>query len=152
MKKPFPSSYQGRSTYTIQDPCVKKTYGSLVGMLGRSGFGWNDATNMVVVDDDVVWDNYIKIDPFAKNIRLKSFPFYPAWCEVFGKDRATGEYAEDIADATKPCSDADQCKTPYYYIPTMGSPSNNAFFADDDFISSFHPTGTTVQMMKVQVK
>ncbi|KAL0438707.1 UNVERIFIED_CONTAM: hypothetical protein Slati_2353700 [Sesamum latifolium] len=65
----------------------KKTYGSLVGMLGRSGFGWNDATNMVVVDDDVVWDNYIKIDPFAKNMRLKSFPFYPAWCEVFGKDR-----------------------------------------------------------------
>ncbi|KAL0385654.1 UNVERIFIED_CONTAM: hypothetical protein Sradi_2959700 [Sesamum radiatum] len=84
----------------------KKTYGSIVSMLTRSGFGWNDATNMVVVDDDV-WENYVKVDPFVKNMRLKSFPFYPAWCEVFGKDRATGEFAEDIGDVTQPSPDAE---------------------------------------------
>ncbi|KAL0319726.1 UNVERIFIED_CONTAM: hypothetical protein Sradi_5234100 [Sesamum radiatum] len=146
MKKLFPSSDIKADPHIQSKIHVwKKTYGSLVGMLGRSGFGWNDATNMVVVDDDVVWDNYIKIDPFAKSMRLKSFPFYLAWCEVFGKDRAMGEYAKDIANATKPCSDADKCKTSDYYIPTMGSPNNNAFFADDDFISSFYPMGTDVQ-------
>ncbi|KAL0361755.1 UNVERIFIED_CONTAM: hypothetical protein Sradi_3860000 [Sesamum radiatum] len=122
----------------------KKTYGSIVSMLTRSGFGWNDATNMVVVDDDV-WENYVKVDPFVKNMRLKSFPFYPAWCEVFGKDRATGEFAEDIGDVTQPSPDADKCKTPEYYVPTMDSPSNNVFFADNDFISSFIPTDTTMQ-------
>ncbi|KAL0434171.1 UNVERIFIED_CONTAM: hypothetical protein Slati_2751400 [Sesamum latifolium] len=76
------------------------------------------ATNMVGVDDDV-WDNYVKIDLFAKNMRLKSFLFYSAWCEVFSKDQGMREYAEDIADATKPCSDTDQCKTPNYYILMM---------------------------------
>ncbi|KAL0438970.1 UNVERIFIED_CONTAM: hypothetical protein Slati_2380000 [Sesamum latifolium] len=73
MKKLFPSSDIKADPHIQSKIHVwKKTYGSLVGMLGRSGFGWNDATNMVVVDDDVVWDNYIKIDPFAKNMRLKS--------------------------------------------------------------------------------
>ncbi|KAL0430451.1 UNVERIFIED_CONTAM: hypothetical protein Sradi_0671100 [Sesamum radiatum] len=81
MKKLFPSSDIKTDPHIQSKIHVwKKTYGSLVGMLGRSGFGWNDATNMVVVDDDV-WDNYIKIDPFVKNMRLRSFPFYPAWCE-----------------------------------------------------------------------
>ncbi|PIN18793.1 hypothetical protein CDL12_08530 [Handroanthus impetiginosus] len=30
----------------------------------------------------------------------KSFPLYQSWCEIFGKDRATGEHAEDCDDAT----------------------------------------------------
>ncbi|KAL0435753.1 UNVERIFIED_CONTAM: hypothetical protein Sradi_0283200 [Sesamum radiatum] len=36
-----------------------------------------------------------KIDPSAKGMRYKSWPFFPAWREVFGKDRATGERGWD---------------------------------------------------------
>ncbi|KAL0454870.1 UNVERIFIED_CONTAM: hypothetical protein Slati_0826200 [Sesamum latifolium] len=51
----------------------------------------------------------IHIDPFAKNMRLKSFPFYRlgARCSV---KTGYGRVCRNIADATKPCSDADQCK------------------------------------------
>lgn len=32
-------------------------------------------------------------------MRNKSWPYLEAWREIFGKDRATGESAEDILDA-----------------------------------------------------
>lgn len=34
-------------------------------------------------------------------MRYKQWPYYPDWCEIFGKDRITREIAEDIADATQ---------------------------------------------------
>ncbi|KAI3445468.1 hypothetical protein Pfo_002133 [Paulownia fortunei] len=37
----------------------------------------------------------IHTDANAQSMRYKAFPFYLAWCEIFGKDRATGEHAED---------------------------------------------------------
>ncbi|KAK4388244.1 hypothetical protein Sango_2431000 [Sesamum angolense] len=35
-------------------------------------------------------------DPTAMTMRYKSWPFFPAWREIFRKDRASGEQAEDI--------------------------------------------------------
>lgn len=32
-------------------------------------------------------------------MRYKEWPFFPHWLEIFGKDRATGEAAEDVYDA-----------------------------------------------------
>ncbi|KAL0461163.1 UNVERIFIED_CONTAM: hypothetical protein Slati_0003900 [Sesamum latifolium] len=64
-------------------------------MLTRSGFGWNATNNTLDAKDDA-FENYAKSDPFARSLRYKSFPLYDEWCEVFGKDRATGENAEDI--------------------------------------------------------
>ncbi|PIN25060.1 hypothetical protein CDL12_02195 [Handroanthus impetiginosus] len=46
-------------------------------MISRSGFGWNDSTNMIVVEDSI-WDNCIKVDPNARIMRFKLFPFYPS--------------------------------------------------------------------------
>ncbi|KAI8003217.1 hypothetical protein LOK49_LG08G03415 [Camellia lanceoleosa] len=37
--------------------------------------------------------------PDAKGMRNRPFPFYEDWLILFGKDRATGELAEDPADA-----------------------------------------------------
>ncbi|PIN24849.1 hypothetical protein CDL12_02430 [Handroanthus impetiginosus] len=78
----------------------KKNHVSLVSMMLRSGFGWNDSTTMIVVEDSV-WDNYVKIDPNARTMRFKSFPFYPSWCDIFGKDKATGEHAQDCQDVVE---------------------------------------------------
>ncbi|KAL0448546.1 UNVERIFIED_CONTAM: hypothetical protein Slati_1411000 [Sesamum latifolium] len=71
----------------------KKNYSSLASMMTRSGFGWNDARNMVTVEDNCVWEEYVKA------MRYKAWPFFPVWRELFGKDRATGEHAEDVVDA-----------------------------------------------------
>ncbi|CAL5391579.1 unnamed protein product [Camellia sinensis] len=59
----------------------RKQYNILQDMLKISGFGWDDEQKMVLVDSD---------DPF---------PFYEDWLLLFGKDRATGELAKDLADA-----------------------------------------------------
>ncbi|KAH6835396.1 hypothetical protein C2S53_003247 [Perilla frutescens var. hirtella] len=76
----------------------KKNYGSLSTMLSRSGFGWNESTHTIEVDSDEIWSNYIKTDNNARTMRSKSWPLYKDWCEIFGKDRATGEPAETFAD------------------------------------------------------
>ncbi|KAL0437600.1 UNVERIFIED_CONTAM: hypothetical protein Sradi_0467900 [Sesamum radiatum] len=77
----------------------KRTYACISDMLAKSGFGWNESMQMIAVSDEV-FDNYAKIDPFAKTLRFKSFPYYSAWFEIFGKDRATGEHAKDIYNAS----------------------------------------------------
>ncbi|KAL0304606.1 UNVERIFIED_CONTAM: hypothetical protein Scaly_3017700 [Sesamum calycinum] len=72
----------------------KKTYGCINDMMGRSGFGCNATTQSIDVKD-YVFDNFAKIDPFAKTLRYKSFSYYAQWCEVFGKDRAMGDHGLD---------------------------------------------------------
>ncbi|KAG8386295.1 hypothetical protein BUALT_Bualt03G0134200 [Buddleja alternifolia] len=76
----------------------KKQYGSLFMMMDKSGVGWNETTGMLETTDEA-WERVIRNDPSARLMRYKSWPFYREWCEVFGKDRATGEGAEDIAEA-----------------------------------------------------
>ncbi|XP_028097428.1 uncharacterized protein LOC114297232 [Camellia sinensis] len=77
----------------------RKQYNALQDMLNMSGFGWNDEQKMVLVDSDDVWKNYVRRVPDAKGMRNRPFPFYEDWLILFGKDRATGELAEDPADA-----------------------------------------------------
>lgn len=77
----------------------KRDYGSIVSILvDRTGVGWNDSTKMLEATDDM-WDAAIKKDKNARLMRYKSWPYYHDWCEIFGKDRATGEQAEDVMDA-----------------------------------------------------
>ncbi|KAG8373656.1 hypothetical protein BUALT_Bualt11G0046900 [Buddleja alternifolia] len=70
-------------------------------MLSRSGFGFNSTTNMITVNSQEVWDNYIKTDSNARTMRFKSWPLYDDWVEIFGKDRATGEAVEGFADVVQ---------------------------------------------------
>ncbi|CAA0824408.1 Unknown protein [Striga hermonthica] len=68
----------------------KKDYASLCTMLARSGIGWNESTMTIETTDDT-WADYVKVTNF--------WPYYYDWIHIFGKDRATGEQAEDILDA-----------------------------------------------------
>ncbi|KAL7256630.1 hypothetical protein ACSBR1_010545 [Camellia fascicularis] len=77
----------------------RKQYNTLQDMLKISGFGWDDEQKMVLVDSDDVWLNYVRKVPDAKGMRNRPFSFYEDWLILFGKDRATGELAEDPADA-----------------------------------------------------
>ncbi|KAG8367927.1 hypothetical protein BUALT_Bualt16G0123600 [Buddleja alternifolia] len=54
----------------------RKNYGSISTMLSRSGFGFNNTTNMITMNSQEVWDNYIK-------------------------DRATGKDVEGFADVVQ---------------------------------------------------
>ncbi|CAL5327460.1 unnamed protein product [Camellia sinensis] len=77
----------------------KKHYNCVAGMLGTSGFGWNDTEKRIDVESDSVWEAYVRRESDAKNLRNKSFPYFDSWIHIFGKDRATGEFAEGPADA-----------------------------------------------------
>ncbi|KAL0311987.1 UNVERIFIED_CONTAM: hypothetical protein Sradi_5598000 [Sesamum radiatum] len=83
----------------------KKNYGTLVGMMGKSGLGWDDSRNMVTVDSQDVWEEHCKVDPTARTMRYKSWPYFPAWREIFGRDRADGvrtvETVNEYAHPTK---------------------------------------------------
>ncbi|KAL8532105.1 hypothetical protein ACS0TY_008644 [Phlomoides rotata] len=53
---------------------------------------------MIEVADEEVWDSSRQADPYLKSVRFKSWPYYPQWLDIFGKDRATGESAVDQID------------------------------------------------------
>ncbi|XP_073152220.1 uncharacterized protein At2g29880-like [Henckelia pumila] len=78
----------------------KKNYGSLFSILSISGIDWNDTDKMIDAPDDD-WTALVKSDPNARTMRYKSWPFYDDWCEIFGKDRATGHNAEGFVDAVQ---------------------------------------------------
>ncbi|KAL8493330.1 hypothetical protein ACS0TY_024519 [Phlomoides rotata] len=76
----------------------KKEYDALSDLLSKSGIDWNSTTYMIEVEDEAVWDDCRRADPHVKGLRFKTWPFYPQWIEIFGRDRATGEHAVDPID------------------------------------------------------
>ncbi|KAG6435856.1 hypothetical protein SASPL_100737 [Salvia splendens] len=77
----------------------KKTYSSLVGILARSGVGFNTNNDCKIDCDDDQWEQIVKCDPNAKFMRGKSWPYLEHWQIIFGKDRATGAFTEDLMEA-----------------------------------------------------
>ncbi|GFY85421.1 hypothetical protein Acr_04g0001590 [Actinidia rufa] len=63
---------------------------------------------MLDVMNEEAWDDYVKKDVDAKSLRNKSWPFYEDWLIIFGKDRATGEFAESAADAVENMDKEDE--------------------------------------------
>ncbi|KAL0396293.1 UNVERIFIED_CONTAM: hypothetical protein Scaly_0077700 [Sesamum calycinum] len=91
MQRAFPhSNIKAEPHITSKLHVWKKQYSTLVTMMSKSGLGWDDSRCMVTVEDNKAWEEYVKIDPTAKGMRYKSWPFFPAWSEIFGKDRAQG--------------------------------------------------------------
>ncbi|KZV51133.1 hypothetical protein F511_06197 [Dorcoceras hygrometricum] len=104
-----------RRTWTAPIPCCtlrgnphinskvhvwKKTYSTLVTLLGKSGVGWNDTDNTVEATDET-WDAIIKTDSIFRTMRHKQWTHYPDWCKIFGNDRATCEHSQSFQNALK---------------------------------------------------
>ncbi|KAL8547966.1 hypothetical protein ACS0TY_007310 [Phlomoides rotata] len=70
-------------------------YGAVSDLLSKSGISWNSTTSMIEVEDEGVWESCRLADPYVKGLRYKTWPYYPQWIEIFGKDRVTGENAVD---------------------------------------------------------
>ncbi|KAH0690201.1 hypothetical protein KY290_018443 [Solanum tuberosum] len=79
----------------------KRCYGSIALLKTRSGLGFQYSDGTIIVDDPKHWIDFIKIDPQAKKMNTKKWPLFEDWEEIFGKDRATGEFAEGPLDATE---------------------------------------------------
>ncbi|KAL0411122.1 UNVERIFIED_CONTAM: hypothetical protein Slati_3701900 [Sesamum latifolium] len=112
----------------------KRQYSSIIGMMSKSGFGWDESTCMVTIEenDKDVWDNYVKLDPHAKSMRYKSWPFFPAWREIFGKDRAAGDEVNDTDGAASEIRQERNKTTDNCYIPTTEWNPDTGFIGVDE--------------------
>ncbi|KAL1564214.1 hypothetical protein AAHA92_06587 [Salvia divinorum] len=96
----FPASrIKGTPHIVSRITAWKKTYNSLVGILQRSGVGFNNHGNFKIDCDDDQWDQIVKADKNTRFMRDKSWPQWEARKEVFGKDRANGSTSEVIMQA-----------------------------------------------------
>ncbi|KAG5600254.1 hypothetical protein H5410_031624 [Solanum commersonii] len=79
----------------------KKSYATISLLKSRSGLGFQYSDGSILVDDPKAWDDLIKVDPNAKSMNLKKWPLFADWEVIFGKDRATGEFAEGPEDVVE---------------------------------------------------
>ncbi|KAL8482470.1 hypothetical protein ACS0TY_028589 [Phlomoides rotata] len=66
--------------------------------VGVSGIGLNSSTYHIDALPDV-WDAYVKVDPTARGLKNKTFPFYQDWLDIFGNDHANGNDSQFYSDA-----------------------------------------------------
>ncbi|KAL8528720.1 hypothetical protein ACS0TY_006247 [Phlomoides rotata] len=83
----------------------KRYHATITSIIDKSGMSWDSINSQIVIENEDLWADYIKVDSLAKSVRYKSFPLYGKWCEFFGSDRTTGETAED-------CNMADNAQLP----------------------------------------
>ncbi|KAL8530946.1 hypothetical protein ACS0TY_007824 [Phlomoides rotata] len=73
----------------------KRNHVVLTSMINKSGMSWDSIKCQIVVENEDVWVDYIKVDPYAKGMRYKSFPLYGKWTEIFGYENAKDDQYED---------------------------------------------------------
>ncbi|KAA0039536.1 retrotransposon protein [Cucumis melo var. makuwa] len=62
-----------------------------------SGFGWNDEEKCIIAEKGL-YDNWVRSHPVAKGLLNKLFLYYNELTYVFGRNRATGRFAETFTD------------------------------------------------------
>ncbi|KAK7290248.1 hypothetical protein RIF29_04525 [Crotalaria pallida] len=72
----------------------------IANMVGTSGIGWDNISNMVKVDDQV-WDEYVKAHPEASSYRYKVIENWDDLATICGHDHATGEGVETSVEGMK---------------------------------------------------
>ncbi|XP_057789704.1 uncharacterized protein LOC131006576 [Salvia miltiorrhiza] len=100
MRKEFPSiDLKGMPHINSKVTTWKKTYNSLWNIVKVSGVGFNVNGKHMIDCDDEQWQHFVAADPKVFNFRFKSWPYLEDWKIIFGKDRATGDEAEDLMEA-----------------------------------------------------
>ncbi|KAG6434005.1 hypothetical protein SASPL_105624 [Salvia splendens] len=102
-------------------------YNLLSNILDRSGVGFNVHGDFKIDCSDDQWDQIVKQDKEARQMRTKSWPFWDDWKVIFGKDRATGQNAEGVAEAAKNSS-------PDEPVTDIGESTADYHPSFDDFI------------------
>ncbi|KAJ7973018.1 L10-interacting MYB domain-containing protein [Quillaja saponaria] len=74
---------------------LRNLYRAVKNLLVQTGFSWDEKRNMVIADNDV-WEEYIKVHPDARSYRIKSIPYFSDLCMIYGHP-TTEEKGEDGA-------------------------------------------------------
>ncbi|KAL0446139.1 UNVERIFIED_CONTAM: hypothetical protein Slati_1741800 [Sesamum latifolium] len=73
----------------------------------------------------------LKVDPTAKSMRFKFFPYFLVWREIFRKDQATGERAKDGKATADAVREEEAMETRDYYVPTADWNPEEGFVSND---------------------
>ncbi|WCJ30413.1 L10-interacting MYB domain-containing protein [Euphorbia peplus] len=74
-----------------------RQFNDVKNLLGQSGFTWDETREMVVADD-YVWNDYLKIHPDARSYRTKSVLNFNNMCFIYGYTTADGRYSRSSHD------------------------------------------------------
>ncbi|CAL8162663.1 unnamed protein product [Prunus armeniaca] len=116
----------------------KKFYGVVSDILSQSGFNWDSTKKMISVDEDHVWEEYVKSHDDARGFRFKVIENWDDIVDLCGKDRATREGAETGADATEVVTATNEVD----HVDLDGDTQDLEDIHVIDYIS---PTSTNVQ-------
>ncbi|KAF8036808.1 hypothetical protein BT93_C2506 [Corymbia citriodora subsp. variegata] len=62
---------------------LRNLYRAIKNLLEQEGFSWDETREMVIADNKV-WDDYIKVHPDARSYRIKSISYYRDLCRIYG--------------------------------------------------------------------
>ncbi|XP_020417961.1 uncharacterized protein LOC18781005 [Prunus persica] len=73
----------------------KRFYAVVSDILSQSGFSWDATKKMITIDEENVWNEYVKSQEDARTFRYKVIANWDDIVDLCGKDRATGEGFEN---------------------------------------------------------
>ncbi|KAG8373896.1 hypothetical protein BUALT_Bualt11G0072900 [Buddleja alternifolia] len=95
----FTTSYRGRKSVVCRKMWTRPKEDVLIQALKEIlTSGWKADNGFQVGYLNVLQDNE-GTEPTVRAMRWKSWPYYDSWCEIFGKDRANDNGAENFHDA-----------------------------------------------------
>ncbi|XP_024159884.1 uncharacterized protein LOC112167148 [Rosa chinensis] len=79
----------------------KRHYAIITDIKSQSGLVWDEEKKMVPITAEnlEIWNAYVESHPNAKGYQNKSIENWDDIAMLCGRDRATGEGAEDVGDA-----------------------------------------------------
>ncbi|KAK7396928.1 hypothetical protein VNO78_18091 [Psophocarpus tetragonolobus] len=100
---------------------LRNLYRGVKNLLARPGFSWDEKRDMVIADNHV-WDEYLKVDANVRSCRVKSIPYFKDLCTIYGHDMEgkgdtaqeessnSGKYGAIVTCVSKDviCEDADE--------------------------------------------
>ncbi|KAL0418987.1 UNVERIFIED_CONTAM: hypothetical protein Sradi_1312200 [Sesamum radiatum] len=104
--------------FSQQTWTIKKEECLIAGLKSLVVTGWEESRNMVTIEDDNAWDDYVKIDPTAKEMHYKSWHFFTAWTKIFGKDCVNGDCGADPYKDANDIRIEEPWDTLDCYVPT----------------------------------
>ncbi|KAL1545531.1 hypothetical protein AAHA92_22246 [Salvia divinorum] len=126
LRKEFPATdLKGTPHINSKISSWKKSFNSLQLILTRTGVGFNSHRDYKIDCNDEQWEQIVAADSNAKFMRNKSWPLWDQWNVIFGKDRATGDTAEDIPDGARAVRTQNEVHT--------HDPGNDYHVSFDDF-------------------
>ncbi|XP_022757921.1 L10-interacting MYB domain-containing protein isoform X2 [Durio zibethinus] len=77
---------------------LRNLYRGVKNLLNQKVFTW-DATRQMVIADNKVWDEYIKVHPDVRPYRVKTIPYYNDLCVIYG-DRIAGKTGDNVPETS----------------------------------------------------